>query len=92
MARSLKRLEDKESTLMFSPNASLLDLFRWDLCQLFVNYKQEHDCTRRQLAEKFGADEAKLSKIHHHRIDEFSTDRLIALSERINPNLKLRVG
>jgi len=37
-------------------------------------------------------DEAKASKILHHRIDEFSTDRLIALYSKLDPDLKLKVG
>jgi hypothetical protein len=28
----------------------------------------------------------------HNRIDEFSTDRLISLYEKLNPNLELKVS
>lgn len=55
-------------------------------------YKLKHKCTQKELAEKLGIDEAKISKILHHRLDEFSTDRLITLYQKIDPKLKLAVG
>jgi bifunctional ADP-heptose synthase (sugar kinase/adenylyltransferase) len=47
---------------------------------------------QKELAQELGIDEPKISKILHHRIDEFSTDRLIELYSRLDPDLKLKVG
>ena len=44
------------------------------------------------LAEAIGVDKAKVSKILHHRINEFSTDRLIKLCQGLNPRIKIKVS
>lgn len=86
------RLEKAEGTLMLAPDATPLEKLRWDICQKFVRYKVEHQVTLEEIAEAVGVDKAKISKILHHRIDEFSTDRLIKLYQELNPQLKIRVG
>ena len=92
IAKVLNELENAEGTSMLPQNPTALQRFRWDICQHFIKYKRAHKCTQKQLAELLGVDEAKVSKILHHRIDEFSSDRLIALYEKINPKLKLKVS
>lgn len=86
------KLENAEGTSMISPKATPLEKFRWELCQKFIQYKNDHELTQDQLAEILGVDKAKVSKILHHRIDEFSTDRLIGLYQLLNPKMKIRVG
>ncbi len=90
--RSFKKLEKSDGTSALRHDASPLEKFRWDLCQKFIKYKKTHGHNQKQLAELLGVDEAKVSKILHHRIDEFSTDRLIALYSKLDPDLKLKVG
>jgi predicted XRE-type DNA-binding protein len=77
---------------MLSPNATPLERFRWDICQKFVVYKQKHDLTVEELAKALGTDKAKVSKILRHRIESFSTDRLLTLLQIIYPETKLRVA
>ena len=79
-------------TLMLAPNATALEKFRWDICQKFVVYKQKHDLTLEAFAKILGTDKAKVSKILRHRIDSFSTDRLVTLLQIIYPDTKLRVA
>lgn len=86
------KLEKTEGTLMLDPNATPLDKLRWDICQKFVQYKAEHEISQDELADMVGVDKAKISKILHHRIDEFSTDRLIALCQQLNPRIKFKVS
>ena len=90
--RALKKLEKTDGTLVLKADASPLEKFRWDLCQKFIKYKKTHGHNQKQLADLLEVDEAKVSKILHHRIDEFSTDRLIALYSKLDPDLKLKVG
>ncbi len=90
--RVLKKLENVEGTLALPENPTPLQKFRWDLCQNFIKYKRTHNLTQKQLAEILGVDEPKVSKILRHRIEEFSTDRLITLYEKLNPEVRLRVG
>ncbi len=90
--RALKKLENAEGTLILPKNATPLEKLRWDICQEFIKYKQAQGISQKEMAERLGADEAKVSKILHHRIDEFSTDRLINLFFILNPELRLKVG
>jgi predicted XRE-type DNA-binding protein len=55
-------------------------------------YKQKHDLTVEELAKALGTDKAKVSKILRHRIESFSTDRLLTLLQIIYPETKLRVA
>ena len=86
------KLEKVAGTLSLSPDATPLEKFRFQLQQKFVMYKIKHKCSQKELAEKLEIDEAKISKILRHRLDEFSTDRLITLYQKIDPKLKLAVG
>jgi len=87
-----KKLENVQGTKALPKNASPLEKFRFELQQKFVIYKLKTKCTQKEMADKLEIDEAKISKILNHRIDEFSTDRLITLYQKIDPNLKLGVG
>lgn len=90
--RALKKIEKCEGTIALSKDASPLERFRFELCQKFLKYKMINNINQRELAKLLGVDEAKVSKILHHRINEFSTDRLIDLYSRLEPNLELKVG
>ena len=92
LERALKKLEKAEGTLALKRDAGPLDKFRFDLCQKFVKYKKSHNLNQKELAKALGIDEPKVSKILRHRIEEFSTDRLIELYSRLDPDLKLKVG
>jgi predicted XRE-type DNA-binding protein len=87
-----KRLSKTEGSLALGQNATPLEKFRFDLCQKFIKYKLQNEINQKEIASLLGVDEAKVSKILRHRIDEFSTDRLIDLYQRLDPDLKLRVG
>jgi predicted XRE-type DNA-binding protein len=90
--RALKKLDKVEGTLALNPNATPLERFRFDLCQKFIKYKLTHKINQKELSELLSVDEAKVSKILHHRLDEFSTDRLIEYYSKLDPELKLKVG
>ena len=90
--KGLKKLENVEGTLMLPEHPTALEKFRWDICQHFLLYKRTKKCTQKQMAELAEVDEAKMSKILHHRVDEFSTDRLISIYEKLNPKVQLKVG
>lgn len=90
--KRIKKLEKMEGTLHLAENPTPLEQMRWDLCQKFIRFKMNNDLNQKQLAELLEVDEGKVSKILHHRIDEFSTDRLILLYSKLDPELKLRVS
>ena len=88
----LKKLEKAEGTLAPPANPTPLQQFRFDLQQKFVSYKLQTKISQREMAEQLGVDETKVSKILRNRLDEFSTDRLINLYEKLNPDVKLKVS
>ena len=92
VTRALKKLEKVEGTLAKPANPTALEKFRWDIQQKFVSYKLDKKISQKEMAEIIGIDEGKMSKILHNRLEEFSTDRLITLYERIDPDVKLRVS
>ena len=87
-----KELEKAEGTLMPPENPTPLQKFRWDLWQKFVKFKLDHDYTLEDMGKLIGVDKSKMSKILRHRIEDFSTDRLIAYLQVLNPETKLKVG
>ena len=91
LKRARKDLEKVEGTLLISDNATPLEKFRWDICQKFISYKRKKQITQKQLALELGVDEAKVSKILRHRIEKFSTDRLLNLLSIIEDGLSLKV-
>lgn len=91
LERARKKLSKVEGTLMLSENPTPLERLRWEICQRFVIYKMENNITQKELAERVGVDEAKISKILRHRIDEFTTDRLVNLFSKIDSNFSLKL-
>ena len=92
LSKVLEKLEKAEGALALPSNSSALDKFRYEICQKFAKYVLKNKCTQKELAKTLDIDEAKVSKILNYRIDEFSTDRLISLYEKLNPAVKLAVS
>lgn len=92
LKRVLKKLENAEGTLAQPANPTPLERFRHDIQQKFVIYKHDKKISQREMAEHLGIDEGKISKILHNRLEEFSTDRLIALYAKLNPKVQLKVS
>ena len=88
----LKKLEKAEGTLAPPANPTPLEKFRHDIQQKFAGYKLKAKISQREMAEILEIDEGKVSKILHNRLEEFSTDRLISLYEKLNPDVKLKVS
>ena len=89
--RVSKELQNAEGTLLPSDKPTPIERLRWEICQRFVTYKLERKITQKELAKQIGVDEAKVSKILRHRIDEFTTDRLAKLFYKIDQNFSLKI-
>lgn len=90
--RVLKKLESVEGTLAPPANPTPLEKFRHDIQQKVVGYMLVKKISQRELAKILEIDEGKVSKIVHNRLEEFSTDRLINLYQKLNPNMELKVS
>jgi predicted XRE-type DNA-binding protein len=90
--KALKRLEKVEGSLAPPANPTPLEKFRHDIQQKFVVYRRKANISQREMADLLGVDEGKVSKLLRNRLDEFSTDRLIDLYTKIEPDVKLKVS
>jgi predicted XRE-type DNA-binding protein len=89
--RVSKKLRDVEGTILPPENPTPIEQLRWEICQKFVVYKLDNKVTQKELAALIGVDEAKISKILRHRIEEFTTDRLVKLFYKIDKNFSLKI-
>ena len=89
--RVSSKLKDVEGTLLPPENPTPIEQLRWEICQKFVIYKMDNKITQKELAAQLGVDEAKISKILRHRIDEFTTDRLVKLFYKIDKKFSLKI-
>lgn len=90
--RVLKKLENVEGTLTFDKNSGPLEHFRHEIQQKIVGFFLDNNLTQTQLAEFLGIDEPKVSKILRNRLDGFSTDRLMKLYQKLDPNVRYKVS
>lgn len=87
-----KRLGRARGFLMLDPEADELARFRFAICQELLKHSQHRDLNTVQMAKFLGITKADMSRIFNHRIERFSTDKLIRLYAKINPKYKLKVA
>ena len=85
------QLDKSIASRLLPKNASDLDRHKFELCKIFVIYKNTHNITQRVLAEKIGIDESLISKILHYHLDEFTIDRLIKYLSKIYSKINLKI-
>jgi predicted XRE-type DNA-binding protein len=94
--KELKRIRSKlkksKGFLMLSPDADELAKFRFNICQELLKYAQKHNLTAVEMAKLLGITKADMSRIFNHRITRFSTDKLVRLYSKINPDYRLKVA
>ena len=89
--RGLKKLEKLGATIIPSKNASPLVLFRFQLSQNIVKYKMSHKLTTKELSKIFKVDQSYTEKLLRNRLKGISTDRLINLYLKIQPEAKFKI-
>lgn len=97
-ARTLKEMRDKLSdpnyeggNLALSPHASEVEKAKCELCQLIARYKREHNLLQKEVAERIGVDEARISAILRCRTDGFTLDRLIGYAQKLYSEVHVRI-
>jgi predicted XRE-type DNA-binding protein len=73
-------------------NASNTDQAKYEICQMILGYKMDHKLLQKDIGERIGADESRVSEILRMRIDRFTLDRLIAYAEKLMPKLRVRIS
>ncbi len=92
LSKMRKKLEKSDGFLMLDPDADELEKFRFRICQELLKYAQSHNYKDVEMAQFLDITKADMSRIFNHRIDKFSTDKLLKLYAKIKPNYKLKVG
>ncbi len=94
LSRVREKLSDpnyKEGNLALFENASEVDRAKYRLCQLIAKYQRENKLLQKQVAEKLGIDEARVSEILRGKFESFTLDRLVSYAEKLHPNLRLNI-
>ena len=96
--RVLKRVRDRLSdpeyqggNLALPADASEVDRAKLQTCQLIAKYQRENGLLQKDIAEKIGVDESRISDILRGRIEGFTLDRLIGYAEKLHPGLRIQI-
>lgn len=92
LSKMRAKLEKADGFLMLSPDADELEKFRFSICQDLLKYSNKKKFKDSEMAEFLVITKADMSRIFNHRIDKFSTDKLLKLYAKIKPNYKLKVS
>lgn len=92
LERMRKKLEKAEGFRMLEEDASELDRFRFKICQELLKFSLKKGYKDIEMADLLGITKADMSRIFNHRIDKFSTDKLLKIYAKIKPDYKLRVS
>jgi predicted XRE-type DNA-binding protein len=92
LQRARKKLTKAEGFLMLPADADELARFRFKICQELLKYAQSKGLTSAAMADFLEIPKADMSRIFNHRIGRFSTDKLVRLYSKINPDYRLRVA
>ncbi len=97
--RTLRRVRDKLSDLKYSggnralpANATEVERAKYQLCQIIARHRREHGLLQREIAEKIGVDESRISDILRGKIESFTLDRLIGYAEKLHPGLRVEIN
>ena len=95
---TLKRIRDKlsdpnytEGNIDIPKNASDSERAKYQICQFIAKYKREHDYLQKEIAEKIGVDESRVSDILRGKIESFTLDRLFDYAKKLYPNMKIEI-
>ena len=88
----MKKLDKVEGTLMLPEHPTAIQKFRWDICQQFIKLMRAQKLKQVDLAYMLDIDKSEVHRILHHRIDGFSTDRLLEYLSILKSDLKLKVS
>ena len=94
--KELKAIRSKlakvEPSRLLPKNASKADLLKYKICEKFVIYLRENQMSQVALARKLKVDPARINEIIKYRIDLYTVDKLLDLSERLHLELKVEVA
>ena len=87
-----KKLDKVEPARLLPKNASKADQVKYKLCEKFVVYLLKHKISQVQLARKLKVDPSRINNIVKYRIDLFTIDKLLDLTEKLEPSIHVEVA
>ena len=87
-----EKLEKAEPSRMLPKNATKAEKLKYAICEKFVVYLLDNKMTQVQLSKKLGIDPARVDEIVKYRIDLFTVDKLLNLSEKLKLNFEVEVA
>jgi len=85
-------LEEVEPVVSLSENATKVEKLKYELCRKFVIYLREKKITQAELAKELKMDRARLNEIVKYKIENFTLDKLIEFTNRLDPNLEIVIS
>ena len=65
---------------------------KYRLCQLIGKYQREHGLLQKEIAEKIGVAESRISDILRGKFESLTLDRLISFAEELHPGLRVQIS
>jgi predicted XRE-type DNA-binding protein len=97
-SKTLAKVRSKLSDLNYSggnldlsDDASEVEKAKYELCQILARYQREHHLMQKDIAEKLGIDEARVSDILRGKLEGFTLDRLVGYIKKIHPRLQIKI-
>lgn len=79
ISKVLEKIEKRKikPTRLISKNATPVEKVKFNICQLIIKYKRNHDYLNKDVAEIINVTPAVISRIVHCQIDKFSIESLL---------------
>lgn len=83
--------EDLDPDFVLGDNPTSTDKIKYQLCQIFVAYIQDHEVTQTELSESLGIPQPRLNEVLKCKIHLFTIDRLIEYHSKLFPDATLEL-
>ncbi|MEK2690038.1 XRE family transcriptional regulator [Bdellovibrio sp. GT3] len=87
-----KKLDKKPASKTLPSNAGPVERTKHELCAQFIKYRRHEDISQRELAQRLGVTDSRVSEILNYNHDRFTIDKLLELLCRIRPEVKIKVA
>ena len=81
----------KGGNIALPAHASTTDKAKYRVCQVIASYQHKHGLLQKDIAEKIGVDESRISDILRGKIESFTLDRLITYAEKLQPGIRVEI-
>ena len=92
LRRMRTKLSRGRASFVLPPDASSVDRAKYEVCRQILLYMHAKGLSQRELANKMGIPETRVSEVVHYHIRKFTLDRLLGYLEKLNPNLSVKVA